>query len=69
MASYFGAILPATFNAATIMGFLILECVLGGQTLASTSNGRIGWNVGIIVIAVVSLFVSRPLRTLVAAAD
>ncbi|KAG9006736.1 hypothetical protein FRB94_013860 [Tulasnella sp. JGI-2019a] len=55
---YFGAILPATLNAATMMGFMILNCVLGGETLASVSNGRISWNVGIVVIAVASLFIS-----------
>ncbi|KAG8884245.1 hypothetical protein FRB97_004750 [Tulasnella sp. 331] len=55
---YFGAIVPATLNAATMMGFMILNCVLGGETLASVSNGRISWNVGIVVIAVVSLFIS-----------
>jgi hypothetical protein len=50
--------LPAILNLITMMGFMILNCILGGETLASVSGGRISWNVGIVVIALVSLFVS-----------
>lgn len=56
--SYFLVAIPALLNGATMMGFMILNCILGGETLASVSDGRLSWNVGIVIIAVVSLFVS-----------
>ena len=55
---YYIVVLPAILNLITMMGFMILNCILGGETLASVSGGRISWNVGIIVIALASLFVS-----------
>lgn len=55
---YHLAALPALLNAATMMGFMILNCILGGETLASVSDGSLSWNVGIVIIAIVSLFVS-----------
>ncbi|KAH9929656.1 hypothetical protein B0H21DRAFT_110305 [Amylocystis lapponica] len=39
-------------------GFCILNCILGGQTLASVSSGNLSWSVGIVVIAVISLLIS-----------
>ncbi|KAG8958270.1 hypothetical protein FRC00_002890 [Tulasnella sp. 408] len=50
--------LPALLNAATMMGFMILNCILGGETLASVSDGSLSWNVGIVIIAVISLIIS-----------
>lgn len=41
-----------------MMGFMILNCILGGETLASVSDGSLSWNVGIVIIAVISLIVS-----------
>ncbi|KAG8972568.1 hypothetical protein FRC05_009801 [Tulasnella sp. 425] len=55
---YHLAALPALLNAATMMGFMILNCILGGETLASVSDGSLSWNVGIVIIAIVSLFIS-----------
>jgi len=55
---YFGVIIPSILNLATFMGYLILNCILGGSTLASISNGRLSWTVGIVIIAVLSLFIS-----------
>lgn len=48
-----------------MMGFTILNCILGGQTLSAATvhrdgSGGVSWNVGIVVIAVVSLLVSPP---------
>lgn len=39
------------------MGFLILNAVLGGQALASASNGNLSGDVGIVIISLISLFV------------
>ncbi|EMD31874.1 hypothetical protein CERSUDRAFT_119154 [Gelatoporia subvermispora B] len=55
---FFGVIVPSLFNLASLCGFCILNCILGGQTLASISNGNLSWSVGIVVIAVISLLVS-----------
>ncbi|KAG8950959.1 hypothetical protein FRC03_012685 [Tulasnella sp. 419] len=55
---YYLVAIPAAFNLVTMMGFMILNCILGGETLSSVSEGRLSWNVGIVVIALISLFVS-----------
>ncbi|KAI0777793.1 cytosine-purine permease [Trametes elegans] len=55
---YFGVILPSVFNLCSMVGFCILNCILGGQTLSSISDGRLSWSVGIVVIAIISLLVS-----------
>ncbi|EIW55605.1 cytosine-purine permease [Trametes versicolor FP-101664 SS1] len=55
---YYGVIIPSVFNLCSMTGFCILNCILGGQTLASISNGHLSWSVGIVVITLISLFVS-----------
>ncbi|KAI1814550.1 permease for cytosine/purines, uracil, thiamine, allantoin-domain-containing protein [Poronia punctata] len=45
-------------NLATISGFGIISCVLGGSTLAAVSDGEIDSTVGIVIIGLVGLFVS-----------
>ncbi|KAI0360560.1 cytosine-purine permease [Trametes cingulata] len=55
---YYGVIVPSIFNLCSMMGFCILNCILGGQTLSSISDGRLSWSVGIVVISIISLFVS-----------
>ncbi|KLO11397.1 NCS cytosine-purine permease [Schizopora paradoxa] len=55
---YYGVIILSVINLATMTGFMILNCILGGQTLASVTNGSLSWSVGIVIIAVVSLLVS-----------
>lgn len=65
---FWAAIFPALLNLATMMGYLILTCILGGSTLSSASvgfdaetgerSGGISWDVGIVIVAVISLFVS-----------
>ncbi|KZT39428.1 purine-cytosine permease [Sistotremastrum suecicum HHB10207 ss-3] len=54
----YGAIIPSVLNLTTMMGFLILNCILGGSTLASVSNGNLSWTVGIVIVAVLSLIIS-----------
>ncbi|RLV83905.1 Vitamin B6 transporter [Meyerozyma sp. JA9] len=41
-----------------VMGWSVVNCVVGGQILASVSNGKVPLVVGIIIIAVVSLVVA-----------
>ncbi|KZT63359.1 hypothetical protein DAEQUDRAFT_733926 [Daedalea quercina L-15889] len=55
---YFGVMIMSIFNMATGMGYNILNCILGGQTLSSVSSGHLTWTVGIVIIALISLFVS-----------
>ncbi|KAF8636998.1 hypothetical protein AX17_003111 [Amanita inopinata Kibby_2008] len=55
---FYGVIVPCVLNLIGMCGFCILNCILGGQTLASAANGNLSWTVGIVIIAVVSLLVS-----------
>ncbi|KAF8991744.1 cytosine-purine permease, partial [Cyathus striatus] len=55
---YFGIMLPCLLNLIGLCGFSILNCILGGQALASITNGRLSWTVGIIITALISLLVS-----------
>ncbi|KAF8621764.1 hypothetical protein AX15_007503 [Amanita polypyramis BW_CC] len=55
---FYGVIIPCILNLVNICGFSILNCIIGGQTLANVTNGRFTWTVGIVIVAVVSLLVS-----------
>ncbi|KAF8726540.1 hypothetical protein AX14_007745 [Amanita brunnescens Koide BX004] len=55
---FYGVILLSVLNLIGLCGFCILNCVLGGQTLASAANGQLSWSVGIVIIAIISLLVS-----------
>lgn len=41
--SYILVALPVLFNLVGMMGFNIVDCILGGQTLASIANGNMSW--------------------------
>jgi len=41
--SYILVFLPVLFNLVSMMGFNIVDCILGGQTLASIANGNMSW--------------------------
>ncbi|KAH9477488.1 Purine-cytosine permease fcyB [Psilocybe cubensis] len=53
----YGAIIPSVLNVISMQGFLILNCIIGGQILSAASNGRLDDTLGIIVISVISLVV------------
>ncbi|THU97050.1 NCS cytosine-purine permease [Dendrothele bispora CBS 962.96] len=55
---YFGVIIPCILNLIGMFGFSVLNSILGGQTLASVTDGNLSWTVGIVVIAIISLFLS-----------
>ncbi|KAF8872734.1 NCS cytosine-purine permease [Infundibulicybe gibba] len=40
---YYGVILPCVLNLIGMCGFCILNCILGGQTLASVAGGNLSW--------------------------
>ena len=55
--SYYGACILSILNAFALQGFLTMNCVIGGQTLASVSE-NMSWNIGIIIIALIALMVT-----------
>jgi len=56
---YYGSIIPTLLNLITFMGFLILNLILGGETLAAVSGpDGLSWSVGIAIVAVLALLVS-----------
>ncbi|KAI0870545.1 permease for cytosine/purines, uracil, thiamine, allantoin-domain-containing protein [Hypoxylon argillaceum] len=55
---YYLTSIIAFLNLATISGFGIISCVLGGSTLAAVSDGRIDGTVGIVIIGLIGLLVS-----------
>ncbi|GJN86922.1 hypothetical protein PLIIFM63780_010504 [Purpureocillium lilacinum] len=50
--------IPVLLNLATLTGFTVIICVVGGQCLAAVSEGDLTPNAGIIIIALLSLLVS-----------
>lgn len=46
--SYYGVILPSVLNLIGMCGFSVLNCILGGQTLAAVSGGSLSWTYVII---------------------
>ncbi|KAK1229624.1 hypothetical protein PQX77_007317 [Marasmius sp. AFHP31] len=55
---YYGVIVPCILNLVNMIGFCILNCILGGQTLASVADGHLSYAVGIVIIAIISLVIS-----------
>jgi len=55
---YYGVIIPCILNLVVMCGFSILNCILGGQTLASVTKHNLSWSVGIAIIAIISLLIS-----------
>ncbi|KAI0371277.1 cytosine-purine permease [Pilatotrama ljubarskyi] len=54
---YYGSILPSAFTVFSMQGFLILNCIVGGQILASVSS-HLDDTLGIIITGVLSLVVT-----------
>ncbi|KAF9515846.1 hypothetical protein BS47DRAFT_1341452 [Hydnum rufescens UP504] len=54
----FGVLLPVVLNLIGMIGFCILSCILGGQTLAAVADYHLSWSVGVVIISLVSLLVS-----------
>ncbi|KAI0487582.1 permease for cytosine/purines, uracil, thiamine, allantoin-domain-containing protein [Xylaria cf. heliscus] len=49
---------PAILNLATLTGFCVISCVIGGQCLSAVSDGSVTPVVGIVIIGVLSLLIS-----------
>ncbi|KAN0085850.1 Permease for cytosine/purines, uracil, thiamine, allantoin domain containing protein [Tylopilus felleus] len=54
---YYGSIIPSVLNVFSMQGFLILNCIIGGQTLTSVSP-HLNDTLGIVIISVISLAVT-----------
>ncbi|KAI0765309.1 purine-cytosine permease [Fomes fomentarius] len=54
---YYGSIIPSAFTVFSMQGFMILNCIIGGQTLASVSD-HLNETLGIVIIGVISLVVT-----------
>ncbi|OSX63581.1 hypothetical protein POSPLADRAFT_1045893 [Postia placenta MAD-698-R-SB12] len=55
---YYGAMVPSALNVFSMEGYLILTCIIGGQMLASVSNGHLNDTLGIVIIGVISFGVT-----------
>ncbi|KAF8639470.1 hypothetical protein AX17_001490 [Amanita inopinata Kibby_2008] len=51
---YYAVMVPSTLNVISMQGFFIVNCIIGGQTLASVSN-KLDATLGIVIIGVLSL--------------
>ncbi|OIW32643.1 hypothetical protein CONLIGDRAFT_613281 [Coniochaeta ligniaria NRRL 30616] len=54
---YYLISLIVALNLCTIAGFGVIDCVLGGSTLAAVSGGKINDTVGIVIIALIAMVV------------
>lgn len=50
--------IPVILNLATLTGFIIIICVIGGQCLSAISDGNLTPNAGIVIIALLGLLIS-----------
>ncbi|KAH7139742.1 permease for cytosine/purines, uracil, thiamine, allantoin-domain-containing protein [Dactylonectria estremocensis] len=49
---------PVLFNLATLTGFCVIMAVIGGQCLSAVGNGHLSPTVGIVIVSLLSLFIS-----------
>lgn len=54
---YFVAV-ASVMSMATATGWAIVSTIVAGQTLSAVSGGSLSWNVGIVIISVVSLAIA-----------
>lgn len=50
--------IPVLLNLATLTGFIIIICVVGGQCLSAISSGNLTPNAGVVIIALLGLLIS-----------
>ncbi|GHJ85628.1 hypothetical protein NliqN6_2030 [Naganishia liquefaciens] len=55
---FYPALLPALCNCLTMLGFLAVNAILGGQTLSLASGSGMSYDVGIVVVGIISLILS-----------
>ena len=57
MNRYYGAIIPSILNVVSMQGYLVINCIIGGQALATVSD-KLTDTLGIVIISLISLAVS-----------
>lgn len=55
---YYGAIIPSVLNVVSMEGYLVINCIVGGQALAGLS-AHLSAALGIVIIGLVSCAVSQ----------
>ncbi len=50
--------IPVLLNLATLTGFCVIMCVIGGQCLSAVADGNVSATVGIVIMALLSLVIS-----------
>ena len=51
---YYGAIIPSILNVLSMQGYVIINCIIGGQTLAAVSS-HLDPTAGIVITGLISL--------------
>ncbi|KAI9056492.1 hypothetical protein FKP32DRAFT_1469921 [Trametes sanguinea] len=54
---YYGVIIPSVLNVLSLQGYLVVNTIIGGQTLAEVS-GHLSATLGIVIIALISLAIT-----------
>ncbi|KAF4120910.1 Purine-cytosine permease or related protein [Geosmithia morbida] len=49
---------PVLLNLATLTGFMVIICIVGGQCLSAVSDGNLTPDAGIVIIALLALLIS-----------
>jgi len=55
---YYPAVLPALLNLVSFIGFCAVNSIVAGQVLAAVNPGGLSVNAGIVIVAIVSMFIS-----------
>ncbi|KAK1995037.1 NCS1 nucleoside transporter [Colletotrichum falcatum] len=55
---YYFVYIPVILNLATLTGFCVIICVIGGQCLSAVSEGDLSTAVGIVLIGIAALLIS-----------
>ncbi|KEY71522.1 hypothetical protein S7711_08902 [Stachybotrys chartarum IBT 7711] len=53
----YGAAVPLVLNMATLAGYCIMDCILGGQVLSAINPTALSINVGIVITAIISMVI------------
>lgn len=55
---YWPAKLPTLLNVVLMVGYTTIDCIIGGQVLSAVSGGSMSIQVGIVVVAIVTLIIA-----------
>lgn len=54
----YAVVIVALFNLANTVGWCIISTIIAGETLTAVSGGSLSWDVGIVIISVLSLAIA-----------